>query len=180
MLAVVLMYHEDFCKDFGFHNRLVHRVIDSAATLNVSNLVLVEWGKLIKTDWELRNAVNFKRSDTPYEARVQIQVDMLVKENSQVKGELKEVLSELKAVKSEVTAVKDLLYEMTMLLKPGSGERRRTPSPKRKKVSPGGGPVEMEGMRASSAGKLQKSFNFHSICNQKIHTKATMASNQSD
>ena len=49
---------------------------------------------------------------------------MLVKENSEVKGELKEVQSELKAVKIEVTVVKDLLHEMMLLLQPGSAERR--------------------------------------------------------
>jgi hypothetical protein len=132
MLATVLMYHEDLCTEFGFHNRLVRNVIDSARTLGIPHADLVKWGAVIKKDWELRNAVGFSESKTPRDDRMQIQLDAVVKENRELRSELKAVMDTQKEMKDMVAKLLTMLESHVSGSPPARGPPPGPP-PKRKR-----------------------------------------------
>lgn len=64
MVAVLLMYFEDKCQDLGYNNIVVKVITNTANQCQIPLADIREWGKLIRQDFNLRNAHNQSETGT--------------------------------------------------------------------------------------------------------------------
>ena len=91
MLASLLKDHEKMVKTYGYKNRLVRRMIDSAAIFGIDNPTLVQWSRRITDDWESHNATNFRKSQySSHEEKQTIVIEQLEKKVASLEKSNKE------------------------------------------------------------------------------------------
>jgi hypothetical protein len=64
MVAVLLMYFEDMCRDLGYNNIVVKVITNAANQCQIPLANIREWGKVIRQDFNLRNAHNQSETGT--------------------------------------------------------------------------------------------------------------------
>lgn len=70
MFASILQYLDKMISDFGMKNIIVKRVIESSEKFGVRSKTLLNWGTVVRADFQSRNSTRLAQTDSAYVAHV--------------------------------------------------------------------------------------------------------------